>query len=244
MSAAPAAPSTKIVFVVANVAKHDIFGKIGFWLSELAHAYHEFQKLGWHCEIASPDGGKVEFDAFSDPEGPKYAFLDLISAGFKHHPKTSALLENTTPLSKITVGDYDGIYVVGGLSPMVTFANNEALHKLFAQFYEAGKAAITICHGSAILLKTKLSNGKLLAEGKKWTGYSNGEEDILNKMVGKTVQPWRIEDEAKKLPTTYQSGAPFKPFAVRDGNLISGQNGASGGPTAHHVIEFLKSKSS
>jgi len=126
---------------------------------------------------------------------------------------------------------------------MQTFYNNDKLHKLFAQFYEAGRASATICHGSAILLKTKLSNGKLLAEGKKWTGFCNAEKDIVDKGAGKKMQPFRIEDEAKKRNTNYVTGGvPYKSFAVSDGNLISGQQGSSGAETAQLVIKYLNLK--
>lgn len=234
----------KIVFVVSNQVKSETTGyPIGFWLSELAQPYYAFTEAGYEITIASPDGGKIVFDGWSDSESPNARELDLVSTGFKHNPKTVALMENTTKLDEIKVQNFDGIFVVGGLGPMQTFYNNEKLEKLFAQFYEAGKASATICHGSAILLKTKLTNGKLLAEGKKWTGFSNAEEDIVDKGAGKKMQPFRIEDEAKKLNTKYVTGAnPYQSFAVSDGNLISGQQGSSGKETAELVIKYLKSK--
>ena len=234
----------KIVFVVSNQVKSETTGyPIGFWLSELAQPYYAFSEAGYEITIASPDGGKIVFDGWSDPESPNAREVDLISTGFKHNPKTVALMDNTIKLDEIKSENFDGIFVVGGLGPMQTFYNNENLQKLFAQFYEAGKVSATICHGSAILLQTKLSNGKLLSEGKKWTGFCNAEEDIVDKGAGKKMQPFRIEDEAKKLNTKYVIGEnPYKSFAVSDGNLISGQQGSSGKETAELVIKFLKMK--
>jgi len=234
----------KIVFVVSNQVKSETTGySIGFWLSELAQPFYTFQEAGYEITVASPDGGKIIFDSWSDPESPNARELDLVTTGFKHNPKTVALMENTIKLDEIKVENFDGIFVVGGLGPMQTFYNNEKLHKLFAQFYEAGKASATICHGSAILLKTKLSNGKLLSEGKTWTGFCNAEEDIVDKGAGKKMQPFRIEDEAKKLNTNYVTGGvPYKSYAVADGNLISGQQGSSGAETAKLVIKYLNNK--
>jgi len=234
----------KIVFVVSNQVKSETTGYlIGFWLSELAQPFYAFKEAGYDVSIASPDGGKIIFDSWSDPESPNTRELDLVSTGFKHNPKTVALMDSTVKLDEIKAENFDGIFVVGGLGPMQTFYNNEKLHKLFVQFYEAGKASATICHGSAILLKTKLSNGKLLAEGKKWTGFCNAEEDIVDKMAKKKMQPFRIEDEAKKLNTKYVTSAnAYKSFAVADKNLISGQQGSSGAETAQLVIKYLKSR--
>lgn len=230
----------KIVFVIANPAKNELTGwDIGFWLSELAQPYNAFSQKGYTMTFASPKGGKVVYDAISDPEGPGARHVDLVTTGFKHHPATKALLENTVPLSSIRVEDYDGIFVIGGLSPMYTFIDNKPLHELFARFYEQGKVAATICHGSCILLKTKTASGKLLAEGKKWTGFCNTEEDVVDKMAGKKVEPFRIEDEARKLNTNYVKGGTYQPFAVADGNLISGQQGSSGAATAELVIAYF-----
>lgn len=234
----------RIVFVVSNQVKSETTGyPIGFWLSELAQPFHEFREVGYDVTIASPDGGRIIFDSWSDPESPNAKELDLVSSGFKHNPKTVALMENTVNLDEIRAENFDGIFVVGGLGPMQTFYNNEKLEKLFAQFYESGKAAATICHGSVILLQTKLSNGKLLSEGKKWTGFCNAEEDIVDKGAGKKMQPFRIEDAAKKLDTKYTTGKnPYQSFAVSDGNLISGQQGSSGKETADLVIKYLQTK--
>ena len=234
----------KIVFVVSNQVKSETTGyPIGFWLSELAQPFYAFQEAGYEVTIASPDGGKIIFDGWSDPESPNARELDLVSTGFKHNAKTVALMENTVKMDEIKAENFDGIFVVGGLGPMQTFYNNQKLQKLFAQFYEAGKASATICHGSVILLQTKLSNGKLLSEGKKWTGFCNAEEDIVDKGAGKKMQPFRIEDEAKKFNSKYVTGAnPYQSFAVSDGNLISGQQGSSGKETAQLVIKFLKTK--
>ena len=44
-----------------------------------------------------------------------------------------------------------------------------------------------ICHGAGLLLWTRLSNGKLLADGKKWTGFTDEEEAAVNVAFGMTL---------------------------------------------------------
>ena len=241
-TAAVPAPK-RVVFVVSNEVNPGPAGfAIGYYLTELAHPYWAFQQRGYTMDIASPNGGRAVHDAMSDPEGGRFGPpQDFLSIGFKHSPKVKPLLENTKKLSDVKVADYDAIFVIGGLGPMVTFTDNTELHKLFASFYEAGKVSTTICHGSVILLKTRLSTGKLLAEGKQWTGFCDAEEEIVDKAYSKQVQPFRIETEAKKIPNTkFVQGPAYKPFAVRDGLLISGQQGSSGGRTAELVIQALE----
>jgi len=243
-STAAALTPKRVVFVVSNEVDPGHAGfPIGYYLTELAHPYWAFQQRGYVMDIASPNGGRVVHDAMSDPEGGRFGPpQDFLSIGFKHSPKVKPLLEKTRKLSEVKVADYDAIFVIGGLGPMVTFTDNAELHTLFASFYEAGKVSATICHGSVILLKTRLSNGRLLAEGKQWTGFCDTEEEIVDKAYSKQVQPFRIETEAKKIAnTTFVQGPAFKPFAVRDGLLISGQQGSSGGRTAEFVIQALES---
>ena len=123
---------------------------------------------------------------------------------------------------------------------MYTFAENKVLHQLFASFYEAGKVAAAICHATCVLLHVKTSDGKLLVDGKTWTGFADAEEAFADQFVGMRIQPFWIETEAKKLEgTNYINGGLFKPFAVRDGNLITGQQQNSGAAAAELVIEAL-----
>ena len=131
------------------------------------------------------------------------------------------------------VAEYDALFVAGGQSPMVTFRGNAPLQKLVAGFYEAGKVTALVCHGTCLLLETKLSSGKLLVEGKTWTGFANSEEQFADNFVGKRIQPFWIEDEARKIPgTNFVVDQMFRDFAVRDGRLVTGQQQCSGAAAA------------
>jgi putative intracellular protease/amidase len=150
-----------------------------------------------------------------------------------------ALIQNSKPLSQLKVTDYDAILFVGGQAPMYTFYNDERVHSLAAQSFQAGKITAVVCHATCILLKTKV-NGKLLVDGKTWSGFANSEERYADEYVGKRIQPFWIEDEAKKLTgTNFIVSGRFKAHAVRDGNLITGQQQYSGGAAARLVIEAL-----
>src|SRR5262245_27681480 len=58
----------KVLMVVANPTTSTTVGwPVGFWAAELTHPYYEFTGLRYDVTIASPEGGKVEIDALSDP---------------------------------------------------------------------------------------------------------------------------------------------------------------------------------
>lgn len=232
----------KILMVVANPSVSETTGwPIGFWWAELTHPYWEFVEKGYEVEIVSPKGGDLQADSFSDPEDASgYAAHDLISLGFKKSEKHASLLKNTKSIKNVKIQDYDAVFVAGGQSPMYTMINDTDLQQWVTDFYEAGKVLSVVCHGTCILLKAKLSNSKLLVEGKTWTGFANSEEQFADGFVGKRIQPFWIEDEARKLSNTnFVVDGMFKAFAIRDGRLITGQQQYSGAAAAKLVIEAL-----
>ncbi|MEM9823157.1 MAG: type 1 glutamine amidotransferase domain-containing protein, partial [Bacteroidota bacterium] len=176
----------KILMIVSNPTVSAQTGwPIGCWAAELTHPYKAFTEAGFEVVLASPEGGKIEFDAYSDPrDESQWSRSDLISMGFIHTPELMALTEQTAQLSTVNPDDFAAIFLVGGQGPMYTFKNNQALMQFFANFYETGKPSAAVCHATTILTDTKLSNGQFLVEGKSWTGFANSEEDIADQAAG------------------------------------------------------------
>jgi len=214
---------------------------IGFWAAELTHPLHVFQEAGYEVEIASTAGGKIEMDGYSNPtDASGYSAHDVISLGYMQQPAFMNMLANTKKLSDVKASQYDAIFLVGGQGPMYTFKGNKELQSLFAGFYEAGKPSAAVCHATTLLLEAKKSNGDLVVKGKTWTGFASAEEDFADKAVGMKIQPYRIEDEAKKIAgTTFKVAAPFSSYAIQDGNLITGQQQNSGTAAAELVVKSL-----
>jgi putative intracellular protease/amidase len=77
-------------------------------------------------------------------------------------------------------------------------------------------------------------------KGKTWTGFANSEERYADGFVGRRIQPFWIEDEARKIEgTNFVVDRMFRAFAVRDGLLVTGQQQYSGAAAARLVIEAL-----
>jgi len=231
-----------VLLLASNPTVSGVTGwNIGFWWAELTHPYWEFTEKGYEVDVASPDGGALEADNWSDPRDESgYSAEDLISLGFINSPKHYALTQQSKALADLDVASYDALLVIGGQGPMYTFYNDERVLKLIADFYESGRITAVICHGTCTLLKARLSDGGLLVDGKTWTGFANSEEQYADDFVGRKIQPFRIEDEAKALPNTnFIVDSRFKAHAVRDGNLITGQQQYSGAAAARLMIEAL-----
>jgi len=233
-----------IAMVAANPATSKQTGwPIGCWAAELTHPFQEFVRAGYDVIIASPAGGKVEFDGYSDPTHESgFSANDLLTLGFMKRPDLMKQLDETPAVADLDAAGLAAVFLVGGQSPMYTFRGNEGLMKFFSSFYESGRPSAAVCHATAMLLDTPLSDGTLLVKGKTWTGFADGEEKMSDETVGQRIQPFWIETEARKLEgTTFTVKPPFTEYAVRDGNLITGQQQNSGVAAARLVIDALES---
>jgi putative intracellular protease/amidase len=239
----------RVAIVISNPAVSTTTGwPVGFWWSELTHPYLAFSEQGYEIEVFSPDGGTCEADAMSDPRDPSgYSSEDLISMGFIATPKLAALVDHTRKTSEIDVKTFDALVVAGGQGPMFTYEKAIDLQRKFVEFYEDGRIACALCHGVAILRYARLSSGEPLPKGKTVTGFANVEEDFADNAVWSMnllsrdthVMPWRIEDEMKRLGANYVQAGLWRGFAIRDGNLITGQQNFSGSETARLVVQAI-----
>jgi putative intracellular protease/amidase len=79
------------------------------------------------------------------------------------------------------------------------------------------------------------------------TGFANVEDHFADNAVwsygmlprDKHLMPWRIEDRMRSLGGNRVQAGLWRSFAVRDGNLVTGQQNLSGEETARRVVEAL-----
>lgn len=239
------APRGRVLLVAANMSQAGNGWPVGVWAAELSHPYDELAHAGYAVDIASPDGGDLFIDPYSDPRHESgYSAHDIVSLGFLTSPKTAPLLKATRSLSGVKVTDYDAIIVAGGQSPMYTFRGNAGLQSLIASFHEAGKPTAALCHGVAALVDTQLSNGRYLIAGKRVTGFSLAEDQFVEKAVGAKLFDWYVEPAMKARGARYVQGGMWADFAVQDGHLITGQQQNSGRSVARLVMAQLAQRQS
>ena len=239
----PSGPSGNVAFVLSNPAVSSVTGwPIGFWLAELTHPYRRFVDAGVAVQLFSPEGGALHVDDFSDPYADNgYSADDEISKAFLSDPETAGLIETTRPLVELRLDDFDAVFFVGGQGPMETFRGNPAVERVATDFFDAGKPTAVVCHATSLLLDARSGSGELIVDGKRWTGFTNAEEQYVEDNVGQKFQPFWIEAEAANLPnTTFVAGPPMASHAIRSGNLITGQQQNSGAEAADLVLEALR----
>jgi putative intracellular protease/amidase len=230
-----------VLMVVANPSVSTTTGwPVGFWAAELFHPLHEFTKARYDVTVASPEGGRVEVDAMSDPrDASRWSADDVISMGSLHTPEIVGRLERTPALRDLDLEGFDALVVCGGQGPMFQFRDHEDLKRAIAGSFEAEKPTAALCHGVSALIDVTLSDGSYLVKGRTLTGFANVEEDFGDAAVGMTIMPYRVEDELRRRGANFVQAGLFKAFAVRDQNLITGQQQYSGTKVAELVIQAL-----
>jgi len=226
-------PTMKILMVLTS---HDQLGntgrKTGFWLEELAAPYYVFKDSGAEITLASPKGGRPPLD----PKSNEAEFQTDLTRRFEKDATAEAQLDKTVRLDSVKQESFDTVFYPGGHGPMWDLAEDKNSIKLIESFLAAGKPIALVCHAPGVLRHVKTPDGKPLVQGKKVTGFTDGEEQD----VGLTnVVPFLVEDELINLGATFSKVKNWGVHTVTDGQLVSGQNPASSGPAAKVLIEKL-----
>ena len=116
---------------------------------------------------------------------------------------------------------------------------SDELARLVERFDREGKIVAAVCHGPAGLVSAKKADGTPLVAGRRVAGFTDSEERAVG--LDQAV-PFLLETRLKELGGKHEGGPDFAPFALRDGNLVTGQNPASATLTAELVMEALKDK--
>jgi len=228
------APLIKILIILTSHATVSGTGQpTGVWLEEFTTPYYAFVDSGALVDVASIDGGKVPVD----PNSLKQE--DKNPASVERFLKDSAAREkiaNSTKLDGLKAEGYAAVFIPGGHGTMWDLPRSDALAKLLSQSWREGKVVAAVCHGPAGLLNAVDESGKPLLAGRRVAAFSNAEEVAAG--MDKRV-PFALETRIRELGAHYESGPNFKPFALRDGRLVTGQNPSSSARVAELVLEAL-----
>jgi putative intracellular protease/amidase len=223
----------KVLFVVSS-------SETAFWLSELTHPFWHLTERGIEIDIASPKGGKVVYDPYSDPYFKNTTEPDdLVSKGFLSDKALVSRLETTLKLKDVNLGDYDAIHVAGGRGATFDLYPNQDLAKALEHFWSRDQVVGAICHGAIAL-----GNIPDRIRGKNVTGYTLEGDKNLQKMFGSGFliphYPQTVLEEAGAL---YSRVAPDDPKVIRDGKLITGQNQQSASEYAIVMLHAMSGES-
>ena len=204
----------KVLFIISN-------SDTAFWLSEVTHPYWHFTERGVTVDFASPAGGKVVYDPYSDPyfrnsTEPE----DLVSKGFLSDKALVAKLGETLKLKDVDLDRYDAVHVAGGRGATFDLYPNEDVARVLEHFWANDKVVGAICHGAIAL-----GNIPDRVRGRRTTGYALEGDKELQRLFGSSfIIPHFPQTVLEEVGSIYSRVAPNDPYVVRDGKLVTGQN--------------------
>jgi putative intracellular protease/amidase len=223
----------KVLFIISN-------SETAFWLSEVTHPYWHLTERGVAIDFASPAGGKVVWDQYSDPYFKDSTEPDdLVSKGFLSDDALRAKLESTLKLGDVDLDRYDAVHVAGGRGATFDLYPNPDVAKALDHFWARDKVVGAICHGAIAL-----GNIPDRVRGRRVTGYTLEGDQALQKMFGSGfLIPHYPQTVLEQTGCVYQRVASNDPLVVMDGKLITGQNQQSASEYALVLLHAMTGSS-
>jgi putative intracellular protease/amidase len=204
----------RVLFIISS-------SDTAFWLSEVTHPYWHLTERGVAVDFASPVGGKVVYDPYSDPYFDSSTEPDdLVSKGFLSDKKLVAKLGNTLKLADIGLDHYDAVHVAGGRGATFDLYPNPDVARVLEHFWAKDKVVGAICHGAIAL-----GNIPSRVRGRQTTGYTLEGDHALQKMFGSDfLIPHYPQTVLEEVGSVYSRVGADDPYVIRDGKLVTGQN--------------------
>jgi putative intracellular protease/amidase len=219
----------KILIVLTSHDDLGGTGKTGFYVSETAYPWQVFTRAGYQVDLVSPQGGEPPQDGADRTDPVQKAFLD--------DAEMSRKLAHTLNPEEVNPQDYAAIFYAGGHGTMWDFPDDTVLADIARDIYESGGVVSAVCHGPAALVNLTLSDGTYLVAGKEVSAFTNEEESA----VGLTsVVPFLLQSALEERGAKHVGAPNFQPQVSVSGRLVTGQNPASAGPVAEHVVAVLE----
>ena len=219
----------KVLFIISS-------SDTAFWLSEVTHPFWHLAERGVEVDFASPQGGKVVYDPYSDPYFEHSTEAeDLVSKGFLSDKKLVTKLETTLKLSDVDLRRYDAVHVAGGRGATFDLYPNADVKKALEYFWAKDKVVGAICHGAIAL-----GNIPDRIRGRRTTGYTLEGDRALQQMFGSGfVIPHYPQTVLEEAGSDYSRVGANDPYVIRDGKLVTGQNQQSASEYALTLLHTM-----
>jgi putative intracellular protease/amidase len=223
----------KVLFIISS-------SETAFWLSEVTHPYWHLTERGVEVDFASPAGGKVVYDPYSDPYFKNSTEADdLVSKGFLSDKELVAKLDNTLKLKDVDLNGYDAVHVAGGRGATFDLYPNEDVARALEHFWARDKVVGAICHGAIAL-----GNIPERVRGRRTTGYTLEGDKELERMFGSSfLIPHYPQTVLEEVGSKYARVGANDPYVIRDGKLVTGQNQQSASEYALVLLHTMTGQS-
>jgi putative intracellular protease/amidase len=217
----------------------------GYYLNELIVPAQRFAAAGYELVFADPKGNRPAVDSLS--VSPDYfgGSKEKVDDALKFQASLTGL-EYPLPLHRVASGDlgqYAAVFVPGGPAPMIDLMADRDLGRILTYFHVHHKTTVLLCHAPIALLSATtdpkaeqaalragdLSRAQSLAAAWPYRGYrmtifSNDEEEQAAKNVFHAEPQFLPAQALQNAGGDVSTVTAWHPKAVKDRELITGQN--------------------
>lgn len=226
--------TSRILMIVTSWSElGDTGKKTGFYVLDLAVLYLALVDAGFEVTLASTCGGYVPMDPYSyeaykeDPVVFRFLADEVLSERLNATPKAS----------EFDGAEFDAVVFPGGHGAMFDLPEDEGVTRAVERAFAAKKLIASVAHGAVGLVTAKHPDGQSIVKDLRVTAFTNEEEYAVN--LAEAV-PFMLEARLRDLGGRFEGKPVFQAFAIRDGQLITGQNPASSHRVAQLLIEALR----
>lgn len=202
--------------------------------TEVATPWHRLREAGFRVAFATENAQAGQADPLL-LTGVLFGQLGAEPDALERFDRLRQSPEFCQPLafSDVRADSFSGVILPGGHAKgMRQYLESEALRRVVLAFWQADKLVAAICHGVVVLART-IDNrtGRSVLADRQCTALTKSLE-----FSGLAATAWRLGDYYRTYPEWVQAEvtrnlvspkqfltgrAPWVPFAVRDGNLIT-----------------------
>ena len=247
----PAKEAPKILVVLSDnstiTLKNGKKAPTGYSLNQLMIPAMALMDMGYSIYFATPKGKAPTMDPISD-QMKFFASPDQYKKVMKERKTLFAIREPLSfrTLDKMGLDQFKALLVPGEYAPMTDLVKNREFGLILKHFHVKQKPTALISHGAAALLAaaTVDKNKKIYwpYKGYKMTVFSNLEEKEAESVVLGGLMPFYAETEMTKAGAILSLLPKGKPNAVKDRELITGQNSEADKAFTELLVNALKKK--
>lgn len=229
--------SSRILMIVTSNARMGDTGQpTGLWAEELAVPYYALADAGVEVTLASPAGGPAPIDPGSvKPVGQN----DPVVERFLADTLLQARIAATPKASEFDGAAFDAVFFPGGHGTMWDLPVDAGVTRAVERAFAARKLIASVCHGAAGLVTARRPDGHSIVKDLRVNSFTDAEE----KAVGlEKVVPFLLETRLRELGGRFEGTGNWQPFALRDGQLITGQNPQSSHLVAQSLLAALAAR--
>ena len=160
-------------------------------------------------------------------------------AGLDQLVVKTAPIAATPKASEFDGAAFDAVFFPGGHGTMWDLPVDAGVTRAVERAFADGKLIASVCHGAAGLVTARRPDGQSIVKDLRVNSFTDAEEVAVGL---EKVVPFLLETRLRELGGRFEGTGNWQPFALHDGQLITGQNPQSSHLVAQSLLAALAAR--